>query len=160
MSVAGNDRSPCKGCLVGPQHPQNTGTGAPCGQNHQLCTTALNSWFRVKPASSRPKRDSHCLAAGLEVGHVSLLAPSCAGTACTLSQRSISMSSLALPLELSSLQRGSSATFSFWKVRAQKIHDSNLFIEKILCSIVQDDKFLLQQVEVSSQNPFLRDTFS
>lgn len=85
-----------------------------------LCTTALDSWFGVKPASPRPKRDSHCLAAGLEVGDISLLAPSCAGTACTFSQRSISMSLLTLPVELSSLQRGSSASFSYLKVRAQK----------------------------------------
>lgn len=70
------------------------------------------------------------------------------------------MSSLTLPSEPGSFQRWSSATFSHFKVRAQKIHDNTLFIEKILRSVLQDDKFLLQQVEVSSQNPSLRDTFS
>lgn len=70
------------------------------------------------------------------------------------------MGSLTLPVQLILLQRGSSASFSYLKVRAQKIHDNTLFIGKILQSMLQDDKFLLQQVEVSSQNPSLRDILS
>lgn len=153
---------------MGPQGPQNTGTGAPCVQNHQLCVQlpALHhsTEFLVL---EWPKRDSHCLAAGLEFGDAPLLAGSCAGTACTFSQRIISMSSLTLPVELSFLQRGSSSTFSYLKVRAQKIRDNTLFMEKILHSFCSRWKSVLRilpsgtvSAENSSSKPPIGSGFS